>query len=424
MRFLLGLVFLLIVGCCGAILPLRAQGVSDSLSHETYSLYYIQDHINIDEDYLDNAYQISRIRDILARSPQIDSIAVYAYASPEGSYSRNVWLAEKRAEAAKQFIIANMPSNSSLQPENIHLCPMGENWHGLLSELEENYHRPNRDMVMRIMYSRVHTETKKRQLRQLDNGFTYNLIIREHMPRLRVATWICVYIPMEDMITISIKDLTSADAQLIMPQLPAFEPIEFPTEVQRRKTILALKTNLLYDAFSLLNYSVEVPFSEHFSALIYHQFPWWRWGEANNEYCIRFLSVGTEARWWFKPMLRPRTDKRRERDRLMGHFVGVYAESGKWDFEWKRSICYQGEHWSVGLIYGYSMPVGKYLNLEFSLSAGYASIPYRKYDPSEDYEILLRDPVKQGRWNYFGPTKAQVSLVLPIMVKSQKGGGR
>jgi hypothetical protein len=32
--------------------------------------------------------------------------------------------------------------------------------------------------------------------------------------------------------------------------------------------------------------------------------------------------------------------------------------------------------------------------------------------------------VKHGRWNYFGPTKAQVSLVLPITVKTKKGGDR
>lgn len=424
MRFLKGLVILLISGCCGALLPLRAQAMPDSLSHETYSLYYILDRINIEEDYLDNAYQISRIRDILARSPRIDSIAIYAYASPEGPHYRNVWLSEKRAEAAKQFILSNMPSRSTLLPENIHLYPMGENWQGLQEELEQNYHRPNRDMVMRIIYSNAHTETKKYRLRQLDNGYTYHMIIKDHMPRLRVATWICIYVPMADAITISVKeDLTSADAQLVVPQLPTFTPLESTTELHHRKTILALKTNLLYDALTLLNYSVEVPIGKRYSALLYHQFPWWRWGEANNEYCIRFLSIGAEARWWFKPMPRQRIGKRRERDRLMGHFLGVYAESGKWDFEWERSICYQGEHWSTGLTYGYAMPIGRCLNLEFSLSAGFASIPYRKFNPSDNYELLLRDPERQGRWSYFGPTKAQISLVVPITIKTMKNGG-
>ena len=114
---------------------------------------------------------------------------------------------------------------------------------------------------------------------------------------------------------------------------------------------------------------------------------------------------------------------RYNRDKLVGHFLGVYAESGKWDFEWERRFCHQGEHWSTGLSYGYSMPVGKYFNLEYSLSLGYASIPYRKFSPSGDYEILWRDPVKHGRWHYFGPTKAQISLVYPITITTKRKGG-
>lgn len=187
------------------------------------------------------------------------------------------------------------------------------------------------------------------------------------------------------------------------------------------KSVVAIKSNLLYDALLVANYSIEVPIDDRFSALFYHQFPWWRWGESKNEYCLRFLSLGGEARWWFSPKPRPATYRRIRRDRLVGHFMGIYAESGRWDFQRKRDICHQGEFWSVGLSYGYAMPIGRRLNLELSLSAGYASIPYRGYTPSEDYEILWKDDDEVGRWNYFGLTKAQVSLVVPI---TTKGGGR
>jgi hypothetical protein len=62
--------------------------------------------------------------------------------------------------------------------------------------------------------------------------------------------------------------------------------------------------------------------------------------------------------------------------------------------------------------------------MEFSLSVGYASIAYRKFEPSEDYEILWRDPEKQGRWHYFGPTKAQISLSIPITITTKRKGGK
>lgn len=400
---------------CGSIFPCISQVMPEhSKQRDYYSLYYYQDRINIDEHYLDNAFQIYRIRNILTHSPQIDSITIYAYASPEGTLSRNKWLSERRAEKARDFILANLPESSSLKPENIYLRPMGENWEGLEAELEANYHLRNRDRVLKIIHSNIPTEVKKQRLKRLDNGYTYNRIIRHHMHKLRVATWICLYTPYIDM-TIDTLEVDSFKApDTLQSTLP-------PIDLYERKTILALKSNLLYDVLSMANFSVEVPITKHFSALYYHQFPWWRWGEAKNEYCIRFLSIGAEGRWWFKPM--PRPYYMRERDKLMGHFLGLYAESGMWDFEWKRDICHQGEHWSAGLSYGYSMPIGKYLNLELSVSAGYASIPFRKYTPSGDYEILWKDPNGSGRWHYIGPTKAQVSLVLPIMVKTKKKGG-
>lgn len=196
------------------------------------------------------------------------------------------------------------------------------------------------------------------------------------------------------------------------------------TKSSTRRTIMAVKSNLLYDALSLINCSVEFPIGDKFSALVYSQFPWWKWGEADNEYCVRFLSLGAEGRWWFAPRPQPATEKRQERDRLVGHFVGVYAESGMWDFQFKSDICRQGEFWSVGVSYGYSMPISRRLNMEFSLSVGYASIPYRGYTPSKDYEILWRDNEDTGCWGYIGPTKAQVSLVVPIKATQKKGGRR
>ena len=392
----------------------------DSTKNDTYSLYYYRDRIDLQEDYLDNALQMFRIKELLARSSRIDSIVVYAYASPEGTIKRNIWLSEKRAEVAKDYILSHLSNDSVLLPENIILRPMGENWDGLYEELENNYHLLNRDAVLRIMRASIPTETKKWRLHNLDDGYTYNWIIRNHMPALRVATWICVYAPYEALHLDTVPDLEAKMEELPPLDSTALMPV---AKLYDTSTILAVKTNLLYDAATLLNYSVEVPVTKHFSALLYHQFPWWTWGQNNNEYCVRFLSVGAEAKWWFLPQPRPAIGKSVKRDKLMGHYVGVYAESGKWDFQWKRSIRTQGEHWSVGLSYGYSMPLGRYFNMEFSLSVGYASIPYRQFVPSEDYGILWRDPEKQGRWHYFGPTKAQISLVVPIRVKVIKKGG-
>ena len=407
----------------GLALQGAAQTPSDSTVAMRFRIFYPVSKTELHEDYMDNANTLHRILKYLETSPQIDSITIYSYASPEGSYSFNKHLAAERGKTAKQYLLSHIPAERQLPDSLLIIDPTAENWQGLRDLVYYQYPLADRDEVLKVLDRKdITDERRKVLLKRLNRGESWLYILKHLMPKLRYATWVSVWqrIDVDRVIApdVSLKvDLPEMD-------LPELEPLVFPPLVveEDTKTILALKTNLLYDAVSWLNFSVEVPLGNRFSALYYHQFPWWTWGQGNNEYCMRFLSIGAEARWWFKPMPREKTEKRIKRDKLMGHFLGVYAESGKWDFERKRDICYQGEHWSAGLSYGYAMPIGKRLNLELSASVGYASIPHRGYEPAKDYSELYHLPEKDGRWHYIGPTKLQVTLVLPITVKVKKGG--
>lgn len=394
---------------------------SDSSVVMRFRIFYPVNQTNIHEDYMDNATQLHHIQKYLEKSPQIDSIVIYSYASPEGPYALNKRLARERGKTAKRYLLEHIPAGRQLPDSLIILDPTAENWQGLRDLVFYQYPHKDKDEVLAILdRTDISDARKKVLLKRLNHGYPWLYILKEIMPQLRYATWISVWQRMEvdKPIVQSIGMAVKMDMDI-----PRLEPILVPMpEEEDTKTILALKTNLLYDAVSWLNFSVEVPIKDNYSVLYYHQFPWWTWGRGNNEYCMRFLSIGAEARWWFKPMPREATEKRIKRDKLMGHFIGVYAESGKWDFERKRDICYQGEHWSAGLSYGYAMPIGKRLNLELSASVGYASIAHRGYEPAADYSELYHLPEKDGRWHYIGPTKLQVSLVLPITVKVKKGG--
>lgn len=405
----------------------RTDTGADTIEVRHFRIYYPVNKVRIQRDYMDNARQLEVIRQYLAESPRIDSIVIYSYASPEGPYAFNRQLSQGRGASAKRYILSQVPKGRQFPDSLIHLRPEAENWRGLLEETRAHYHEADRDDVLAILESDIPDAQKKSRLQRLHGGRPWRHLIRHIMPHLRYATWISVWAP----ILPAIKQVPLATTA-VQPVIPSAtpRPVGMPQPYEQTRTILALKTNLLYDALSWLNFSVEVPFTirgQHFSALYQHQFPWWTWGQADNEYCNRFLSIGGEARWWFRPMPRPATDRRIIRDRLVGWYVGLYGLSGKWDFERRRDICYQGEFWSTGLTVGYSMPIGRRLNLEFSLAAGYASIPYRGYTPTDDYEILLRDPDNHGRWHYFGPTRAEVTLSIPITVTRkgllQKGGG-
>lgn len=395
---------------------------------ERFAIHYRFDRIDIDPDYLGNPRQLEHILTYLEKSPRIDSVTIYAWASPEGGYHHNRWLSSERAKTARRFLLQHSPDSSKLNADKIKISPLAENWPGLTEKVEKEYFRHDRERVLSILHNTtIGDETRKWRLKQLDNGYTWNYLIRKYMPELRAATWICVWAKVAD----TVDPIRLQSAVIEVP----YEPLKntqghYPSEPARtepqtqKRTIIALKTNLLYDAVSALNYSIEVPFNEHFSVQFEQHTPWWL--SSNNKYCLQFLSFGGEFRWWFAPKTRAESDKRKLRDALVGHYVGIHAWGGKSDIQWGRDFgCYQFDFMSAGLTYGYSMPISRYLNLEFSISAGYARIPYQHYIPTDDWQILIRDKNKAGTLHYVGPTKAEISLVIPIRANiNRKGGAR
>lgn len=411
---LLAAIFIVACGCSSTAF---ARTSKDSTVVQKFLISYPINSTELYEDYLDNQQALKTIKRYFIASPRIDSIVIYSYASPEGPYSTNKRLARERGENARKYLLENMAILRQFPDSLIIVNPTAENWEGLQDLIVSYYpYADKQDVLQLLAREDISSEIKKARLKKLNGGGPWRYIRSEVLPELRYATWVAEWVYVSKISdTIPVIKSTNPVVLAEMQHRKQFSPTKQPvqTPVNGSKTILALKTNLLYDVLSLANFSVELPFcQDHMSLLYYHQFPWWTWGKANNEFCTRFLSIGAEARWWFKT-----------KDRLNGHFLGTYAESGKYDFEYQRSICYQGEFYTAGLSYGYAMPIGRNLNLEFSISAGYASIAYRGYTPSDDYEILWRDPDKVGRLQYLGPTKAQISLVIPIRVKTKGGSG-
>ena len=178
---------------------------------------------------------------------------------------------------------------------------------------------------------------------------------------------------------------------------------------------------------SALNYSIEVPINEHVSLQYFQTTPWWT--GKNNKFCMQALTFGGEARWWFLPRTSGPTENRKQRDALVGHFLGAYGWGGNGDLQLGRNVCQQFDFWSAGLTYGYAMAVSKNLNMEFTISVGYANINYQHYIPTDDFSLLVRDDNLAGKLHYIGPTKAEISLVIPIRATvgkkaASKGGDR
>ncbi|MDE6670505.1 MAG: DUF3575 domain-containing protein, partial [Muribaculaceae bacterium] len=101
---------------------------------------------------------------------------------------------------------------------------------------------------------------------------------------------------------------------------------------------------------------------------------------------------------------------------LTGHHIGLLAGVLTYDFEWGGRGYMGGlpDHtlWNrfltvAGLEYGYSLPIARRLNLDFSLAIGYVGGKYIKYVPHGDTYLWQ----STNRLNWIGPVKAEISLV-------------
>lgn len=169
----------------------------------------------------------------------------------------------------------------------------------------------------------------------------------------------------------------------------------------KSKTVLAVKNNLVYDLALAPNLEIELPVGRRWSLNVEYKCPWWSNGSQG--FCYQLLSGGAEVRCWL--------GSRRKRERLTGHFLGIYAEGGVYDFQFDEDKGYRGNYYAAsGLTYGYSRQLARHLALEFSIGIGYLTTEYRKYTTYESDLIWT----SSGRYHFIGPTKAKVSLVWLI----------
>lgn len=176
--------------------------------------------------------------------------------------------------------------------------------------------------------------------------------------------------------------------------------------------IFAARTNVL--AIPLLNVGVEVPINRNWSVGADYYYPW-IWRGNNKKSCNQLLAFDVEGRYWFSNKGLPETS------RLLGHSVGAYIGAGYYDFErdWEG---HQGEFLNIGTDYKYAMSLFRgRVHLEFEIGIGYI------YSKAKHYKYIdgtcYLDKNRQKNIHYFGPTRAQVSVVLPIYVTRDQWKG-
>lgn len=392
-----------------------------------------QGYSQIDSSYSDNKTHLNRLVSLLdstASDPQIrlKSLTIEGSASPEGYHNMNRRLSEKRARNMRAYII----DHTSISDSIIQTAPSDIDWQRL-SELIAATDQPWRNKAIEII---AHTpiwvfegkkivDGRKKRLCRLQGGQAWEYMSKNFFPIMRNAQFriIC-----EQEIRSATDDHTTADNRidnkflnnkqpagikndstgtfLTSDTVPAKQAATMASTGKERKFRPLLKTNMLYDAIAIPNIGIEIPIGKDWSVGANWMYAWW-----SNDSRHRFWRIyggDIELRRWFSA--RPRC----------GHHVGLYGQMLTYDIEWgKRG--YLGDRWSwgIGLSYGYSLPIGKLFNIDFTLGIGYLNGDYMKYHP-EDGRYLW-ESTHQQKW--FGPTKAEVSLVWHIGRHSQQKGG-
>ena len=124
----------------------------------------------------------------------------------------------------------------------------------------------------------------------------------------------------------------------------------------------------------------------------------WTFGDNRK---LKFWTAQTEFRYWL-------------RRRFAGHFFGLhvlYADyyAGGVKLFGMGDRRYEGFLYGAGLSYGYQWVVGRRWNIEAMLGVGYIRSEYDRYVWKRCGRFL-----GSGRRNYFGPTRAGVSVGFMI----------
>jgi hypothetical protein len=158
---------------------------------------------------------------------------------------------------------------------------------------------------------------------------------------------------------------------------------------------------MLYDLAMTPNAGIEFYLGAGFSLAANWQYAWWK--RDKSAFYWRTYGGDFEARYWFGKLAKEKP--------LTGHHVGLYGQMITYDFEFGGSgILAPRWSWAIGASYGYSLPIHRVLNIDFSAGVGYHTGIYHDYIPIDGEYIW--QATKRRRW--IGPTKFEVSLVWLI----------
>lgn len=181
-----------------------------------------------------------------------------------------------------------------------------------------------------------------------------------------------------------------------------------PLSYAAAQGVVGIKTNLLYGGVTFTpNLGLEVGLGRRTTLDISAGYNPWNVNGSNvsNKKLAHFI-VQPEFRYFLC-------------ERFNGHFFGIHALYSQYNISEhelpmlfghsSKEYRFQGSAYGGGVSYGYQLMLGTHWNLEFEIGVGYARLDCDKYNCGK-----CGTKIESGHKNYFGPTKAGISLIYII----------
>jgi hypothetical protein len=389
--------------------------VAQTLSTEK-SIEFRVGRYDIDPSYRTNSARISDIINFLNElkadtTTSILSVRFRGSTSPEGSYQLNRRLADRRLSALEGLVRSNITIPDSIITRDPDYLPWDD-----LRIWVENSETPYKDEVIDILNEEptfvgygtgLTVDSRLKKLKTLRGGRSWNYIYHNYFEEMRNAGTVFIS-------TVKQQPAPLPEPEPIIIEVP--EPIEevcidtivapvdtivTPEPIEHKPWYIGIKTNMLYDAAAVPNLGIDIYLGKRWSIDGNWMYSWWKCDHRHRYW--RTYGGDIAVRKWF--------GKKAAQKPLTGHHIGLYGQIVTYDFEW-QGRGYLGDRWTYGggLEYGYSAPIAKRLNIDFTLGLGYLRGQYKEYLPIDKCYVWQVTKMR----NWFGPTKLEVSLVWLI----------
>ena len=392
-------------------------GRQDSLCQQATVFFPINDN-RIVRDYRSNRSQLSRIDSTIwavinDTTLTLLRLSVDGYSSPDGRHGYNQQMARERADSLKAYVLRQ----GDLPQDRIFTRSIPEDWDGLAAFVEATPDGAlrHKSEILQIIRSDRRPGVKEWLIRQaFPTDFDY--LLTNGMPLLRRSDYRIDYLrtlpPPPPADTLRAAEVVSTPPAVEAPATPVEAP-------QSGGFHMAVKTNLLYDVVLVPNIGVEIPIGKRWSVNADWFYTWFS-SDSRHRYWQGYGGYLTVRRYFGNSQKNCELSFVNCQFPMKGHHVGIYMLGMTYDVEW-GGRGYQADHFGFGggLEYGYALPIGRRLSLDFTLGVGFQDGEYKEYDPTDDgSDHYVWQSTHKRHW--WGPTKAEVTLKWII----GKGGAR